>query len=952
MLSLAFALSISLAQSQGITSQEIPTEEIPFTHPWPTFRGPGRSGIAEDFVLGDDFDLDRDRLWSRSLDPGHSSPIVAHDVVYVTVARERRVHLAAFDVASGALRFEVPGPEPERWPEGRAPREVHPAELFAVSTPAADEWGVYVSYPDRGVVAYSFDGVERWRAPFEPHDAPYPGTASPIVADGKLIHLCDHDGASFIAALDVVTGELVWRTERPHAQHGFSSPTVAEGCVVVSGARCVDVYELATGESRWRHDGTAWQARATPIVSGGVAFVQSAVESMQELGERVVTEPWDEACGRWDRDADGRLSLAELAQAAIPGGFDLHDLDRDDHINRDEWSLLAARTASASGLFALELGGTGPGRLVWHRRPRIPHYATPVLAGQTLLLFRDGGFVTALAPATGDERWTTRIDGLHGKALPSPIAVRDGVLLLDADGGLAQVDPTDGSVKGVWHLGERVHATPAVAHGVLLVRTASKLHAFRGRERHTTTALIGVSILPMDGRGLLEDQTIVLDGGRVCALGPRRDTPVPESAEVIALPQRAIVVPGLVDAWTRLEDERELNAHLAAGVTALRVVDGRPAHIVWKREIEAGRRSGPRLLIGAAALAAGHAPEQARATVKSAHEQGFDFVHLDLDCSEHAARAALEMAELVETRVAGPWPPSLASAHPWTSEHLELYLGQAAPKVAAEARPLTPLLNSFETWFEAEHERRVWSERHHSISEVSPTARVLWGPRAHSFHRSLPVNLRQHFAQLVADAARALAAFSEAGARLIAGSHALTPFIGPGSGLHRELQRWTAAGLAPETCFEAATAGAGAALGGAFRDRIGVLVIGGPADLIVVECDPRADLSALSAPLGVMSYGRWYPRPMLELERERSRALYRAEVEFVLAITGKRAGGAEALREMLENGEIRVDGLREGTALRLCELLEHPTVQRVEEADVVRRFAHGRWPRSGVGPWR
>ena len=942
MLSLACALSLQLAQAEG----------LPFSHPWPTFRGPGRAGIAADFVLGDDFDLQRDRLWSRSVDPGHSSPIVAHDAVYVTVARERRVFLAAFDVASGALRFEVPGPRLDRWPEGRAPREVHPSELFAVSTPAADELGVYVSYPDWGVVAYSFDGVERWSAPFESHDAPYPGTASPVVAEGKLIHLCDHDGASFIAALDVVTGELVWRTERPHAQHGFSSPTVAQGCVVVTGARCVDVYELATGELRWRHEGTAWQARATPIVEGGVAFVQSAVESMQELGERVVAEPWDEARRRWDRDADGRLALDELADAAIPGGIDLHDLDRDGHLNSDEWSLVAARTSSVSGLFAFELGGAEPGRLVWHRRPRIPHYATPLLVGRTLVLFRDGGFVAGLAPETGEERWTTRIEGLRGKAMASPIAAQDGVLLLDTDGGLARVDPADGSVRGVWQLGERVHATPAVAHDVLLVRTASKLHAFRSRERQRPIALVGASILPMDGRGLLVDHTLVLEGGRVCTLGPRGVTPVPEGAEVITLPERAYVLPGLVDAWARLEDERELYAHLAAGVTALRVIDGRPAHLVWKREIEAGRRPGPRLLVGAAALSAGHTPAHVRATVKSAHEAGYDFVHLELGCPVEAARAALEASELVGSRLAGPWPSALANAGPWTSEHLELYLGQAAPRVAAEARPLTPLLHSFETWFQAEHERRAWAERHPSIGEVSPTVRVLWGPRAHSFHRSLPVDLRAHFQRLVGEAPHALLAFAEAGGRLVAGSHALTPFIGPGSGLHHELGRWSAAGLAPTTCLEAATAGAGAALGGAFQDRIGTLVIGGPADLIVVERDPRADLGALSAPVGVLSFGRWYPRPVLELQRERSRALYRAEVEFVLAVTGKRAGGAGALREMLEKGEVPVDGVREGTVLRLCELLEHPTVLRVEEAEAVRRFAQGRWPRSGGERWR
>jgi imidazolonepropionase-like amidohydrolase len=69
-----------------------------------------------------------------------------------------------------------------------------------------------------------------------------------------------------------------------------------------------------------------------------------------------------------------------------------------------------------------------------------------------------------------------------------------------------------------------------------------------------------------------------------------------------------------------------------------------------------------------------------------------------------------------------------------------------------------------------------------------------------------------------------------------------------------ELVHWQAAGLSPQQIIEASTRGSAQAIG--LEAELGTVEVGKVADLLVVQGDPLADLSALARPLLVVHDGR------------------------------------------------------------------------------------------------
>src|SRR5260370_24855919 len=59
---------------------------------WPQFRGPNGSGRpAHDPPLPAELGPDTNVLWKTALPPGHSSPVVVGDRVYLTAVRQPRL---------------------------------------------------------------------------------------------------------------------------------------------------------------------------------------------------------------------------------------------------------------------------------------------------------------------------------------------------------------------------------------------------------------------------------------------------------------------------------------------------------------------------------------------------------------------------------------------------------------------------------------------------------------------------------------------------------------------------------------------------------------------------------------------------------------------------------------------------------------------------------------------
>ncbi len=116
-------------------------------------------------------------------------------------------------------------------------------------------------------------------------------------------------------------------------------------------------------------------------------------------------------------------------------------------------------------------------------------------------------------------------------------------------------------------------------------------------------ALVGARLVTMEGDQVIEDGTLVIEGNRIEAIGPRLTTPVPKGFKVIE-GKGLTAIPGIVDvhdhgaqAESGITPERnwQHDATLAFGVTTIHDPSNHSQSIFAVRElIQAGKMTGPR----------------------------------------------------------------------------------------------------------------------------------------------------------------------------------------------------------------------------------------------------------------------------------------------------------------------------------------------------------------------
>jgi len=99
--------------------------------------------------------------------------------------------------------------------------------------------------------------------------------------------------------------------------------------------------------------------------------------------------------------------------------------------------------------------------------------------GDQTYLIDDAGIATCLDTLTGKEQWRARIPGIEGSIFGSPVSDGEKILFLDESGN-AHLLAVSGKFEslGASALGELCRSTPALADGVVYIRTASGLRAY------------------------------------------------------------------------------------------------------------------------------------------------------------------------------------------------------------------------------------------------------------------------------------------------------------------------------------------------------------------------------------------------------------------------------------------------------------------------------------------
>lgn len=450
---------------------------------WSRFRGPNGSGVVAVEGLPETLDPEGNVLWRTELPPGHSSPILSGDHVYLTTLDGDELATVAVDRSTGEVLWRQPAPRPRI-------EKLDGRNNAASPSPVADDAGVVVFFPEFGLLAYDATGEEVWALPLEPFDNVYGMGASPILVGDLVVLACDQQTGSYLLAVDRATGDERWRAARPEAKSSHCTPIVVPGKdgaseLILPGSFFLDAYDPATGKKNWFASGLCFEMKSVPVVADGLVFVNGYGSPMNQPGNQITVEPFEAVLETNDADGDGKLSEAEMPATRAASWFGFVDLDADGALDARDWDYLARALASQNGMLAYRLGGSGDvtdEALVWDYRRSVPQLPSPLVYEDVLYMLNDsGGILVTFQPATGEVLEKGRLEDAVDTYYASPVA-GDGKIYLVSEHGTVVVLPAGGSLEplSVTQLGENVYATPALAEGRVYLRTVSALYCFAG----------------------------------------------------------------------------------------------------------------------------------------------------------------------------------------------------------------------------------------------------------------------------------------------------------------------------------------------------------------------------------------------------------------------------------------------------------------------------------------
>jgi imidazolonepropionase-like amidohydrolase len=445
----------------------------------------------------------------------------------------------------------------------------------------------------------------------------------------------------------------------------------------------------------------------------------------------------------------------------------------------------------------------------------------------------------------------------------------------------------------------------------------------QSRQPAQESPLVIIHVTVIDGTGAEAglDQTVVIKGHRIAAMGKAGEVFIPKGARVVDAAGK-FLIPGLWDMHVHTLQEgrpKEFFPRLIAnGVTGVRDM-GSPrsdlqAITMLRKQIDLGEIMGPRI-VAAGPLLDGPNPmfpelsipvsneTEARQAVKDLQSRGADFIKVYSLLPRDAYFAIADEARLRNLPFAGHVPESVSAleaseAGQRSIEHLsgvrlacstsETELRQDLLEARAKADPslLYRVLRhvyakSKESYSEKKAEalfsrfvandtwqvptlvvaRFLAQMERHPKQNLRP---ALAGERLENdpwveYRTADPFESVSRSTQNAFDLVNAM---KRAGVKFMAGTDAPNPFVVPGRSLHDELELLVQAGFTPLEALQSATRNPAEYLGK--LDTLGTVGKGKIADLVLLDASPLEDIGNTRKIWAVMVNGKILLRPQLD----------------------------------------------------------------------------------------
>jgi outer membrane protein assembly factor BamB len=346
---------------------------------WPAFLGQGSSAVQAD-SLPLTWTSEKNIAWQVDL-PGHgqSSPIIWGDRVFVTAVEgpmKDTNHVLAFSLQDGK----------PLWKHSIDSSDKVKTSLYvsrAAPTPVTDGKHVFAFFESGDLVALTLDGKEQWKRSVSADYGKFKGNhglgSSPVMTDDAVVVLIDHDGPSYLLAVNKQDGVTKWKTDRT-SRVSWSSPALVKvgdtQQIVCSSSGTVDGYDAATGKLLWTYDEVGGNTSATPLPFADGSFLIGA------------------SAGREAERAD----LAKKSNLAMK----------------------------------IEMtGGVATPKVLWQTEQATPTFGSPVVYAGHAYWVNRSGVVYCLDAVTGEPRYTERI---KQSCWATPLGVGDRIYFFGKDG--------------------------------------------------------------------------------------------------------------------------------------------------------------------------------------------------------------------------------------------------------------------------------------------------------------------------------------------------------------------------------------------------------------------------------------------------------------------------------------------------------------------------------------